>query len=68
MNTKNTGKGRSGKQADSAPKDIRTRTQITPADMPSGPAVTKQGVVSDPAVEQEVAKINPDVNSMESRG
>ena len=52
----------------STPKDIKTRTQLTPDDITVKKSQRNRDEISDEELEEEVALINPDVNSMESRG
>lgn len=53
---------------DAAPEDIRVVTQITPDDIPAGRRNPQSDSVSEREVEEAVVAINPDVESMESRG
>ncbi len=52
------------------PKNIKTRTQLTPEDMDTGKkAVKKPGdSPSEEEIDEDTILINPDVDSMESRG
>lgn len=50
-----------------APKDIKTETMVTPDDF-GKVREEVDGVVSEESVEESVVMINPDVDSMESRG
>ncbi|MEE1419010.1 hypothetical protein [Alistipes ihumii] len=71
MNRKNT-TARPDSQPDcSGPEHVSTRTQLTPCDTPPVPRRTEQNsdeVVPERTVEQDVTAINPDINSMDSRG
>ena len=71
MNTKNK-TARTDRQQDcSGPEHVSTRTQLTPCDTPPAPRRPEQNsdeVVSERIVEQDVTAINPDINSMDSRG
>ena len=54
--------------SDSEPQSVQTNTQLVPGDIKKGKEKTIQGVASNQEVEEDVIRINPDINSMGSRG
>ena len=50
------------------PQDVCVNTQLTPDDTISGTVSIDRHKAYAKEVEEDVVKINPDVNSMESRG
>ena len=67
MTTKN-GKIKHDSASCPMPENIRTNTQLTPDDIPGSPKKGRTGIVAEQQVEQDVTLINPDADSMESRG
>lgn len=62
-------KGESAKTAEpNNLRDLNTETMVTPGDLGKMPKESDGEGVSEESVEESVVMINPDVDSMESRG
>lgn len=50
------------------PKHGSTRTQLVPDDIANVPAPHDEALARDLDLQEEVVEVNPDINSMDSRG